>query len=107
MVFLWNILNAGFWKNVKAGHAGEKIELDLPLMTEGLFGAGSAMIAFGVVIGKASPAQMFFLSFWQVCATERAMVALCCVHAWLFWPARLTTKRCRLFFTRSISTSTS
>lgn len=38
------------------------IVLDIPLMIDAAFAAGSAMIAFGAVLGKATPTQMLWLT---------------------------------------------
>lgn len=42
------------------------IELDLPLLIDAAFAAGAAMISFGAVLGKISPAQITFLLVLQV-----------------------------------------
>ena len=40
--------------------------MDLPLLIDCSFCAGSAMIAFGAVIGKTSPTQIMWLLIMQV-----------------------------------------
>ncbi len=50
-----------FW-NQKASH----ITIDLPLMIDAAFCAGSGMIAFGAVIGKTTPTQLIWLMIAQV-----------------------------------------
>ena len=42
------------------------IELDLPLLIDSAFAAGAAMISFGAVLGKTSPAQITWLLLLQV-----------------------------------------
>ena len=42
------------------------IEIDIPLMIDAAFAAGSAMIAFGAVLGKATPTQMLWLTFIMI-----------------------------------------
>ena len=42
------------------------IELDLPLLIDSAFAAGAAMITFGAVLGKTSPAQITWLLLLQV-----------------------------------------
>lgn len=42
------------------------IELDLPLLIDAAFAAGAAMISFGAVLGKTSPAQITWLLLLQV-----------------------------------------
>lgn len=42
------------------------IELDLPLLIDSAFAAGAAMIAFGAVLGKTTPAQITWLLVMQV-----------------------------------------
>lgn len=42
------------------------IELDLPLLIDSAFAAGAAMISFGAVLGKTTPAQITWLLLLQV-----------------------------------------
>lgn len=42
------------------------IELDLPLLIDAAFAAGAAMISFGAVLGKVSPAQLTWMLVLQV-----------------------------------------
>lgn len=42
------------------------VALDLPLLIDAAFAAGAAMISFGAVIGKATPAQLVWLLAAQV-----------------------------------------
>ncbi len=42
------------------------IELDLPLLIDAAFAAGAAMISFGAVLGKTTPAQITWLLLLQV-----------------------------------------
>ena len=49
------------WVQVWWGGASG-IEIDIPLMIDAAFAAGSAMIAFGAVLGKATPTQMLWLT---------------------------------------------
>ena len=42
------------------------IELDLPLLIDSAFAAGAAMISFGAVLGKTTPAQITWLLAMQV-----------------------------------------
>lgn len=42
------------------------IELNLPLLIDAAFAAGAAMISFGAVLGKVSPAQITLLLILQV-----------------------------------------
>lgn len=42
------------------------IELDLPLLIDSAFAAGAAMISFGAVLGKVTPAQIVWLLVLQV-----------------------------------------
>jgi ammonium transporter Rh len=48
------------WQVWWGGASG--IEIDLPLLIDAAFAAGSAMIAFGAVLGKATPTQMLWLT---------------------------------------------
>ncbi|KAG2489876.1 hypothetical protein HYH03_011678 [Edaphochlamys debaryana] len=51
----------GFW-NQKSS----KIQIDIALLIDCSFCAGSGMIAFGAIIGKATPTQLLWLLVWQV-----------------------------------------
>ena len=42
------------------------IELDLPLLIDSAFAAGAAMISFGAVLGKVTPAQIVWMLVLQV-----------------------------------------
>ena len=42
------------------------VQIDLPLLIDAAFAAGAAMISFGAVLGKASPAQALWLLALQV-----------------------------------------
>ena len=50
-----------FW-NAKSDH----ITIEIPLLIDAAFCAGSGMIAFGAVIGKTTPTQLLWLMFAQV-----------------------------------------
>jgi hypothetical protein len=43
------------------GHGHTSIKLELPLLVDATFCAGSAMIAFGAVLGKTTPTQLTWL----------------------------------------------
>ncbi len=43
------------------GKGASGISLDLPLLTDAAFCAASAMIAYGAIIGKATPAELLWL----------------------------------------------
>ncbi len=40
--------------------------MDMPLFIEGLFAAATAMISFGAILGKATPAQLLWLLVLEV-----------------------------------------
>ncbi len=48
------------------GPHNSTIVIDMPLLINAAFCAGSGMIAFGAVIGKATPTQILWLMFAQV-----------------------------------------
>ena len=50
----------------KSGPCRSFIELDLPLLIDSAFAAGAAMISFGAVLGKVTPAQIVWLLVLQV-----------------------------------------
>ena len=50
----------------KGGPCRSFIELDLPLLIDSAFAAGAAMISFGAVLGKVTPAQIVWLLVLQV-----------------------------------------
>ena len=49
---LWAIIFNGFWHQVIAGTVLHKIDVTLEKLIIGDFGAGAAMITFGVLLGK-------------------------------------------------------
>jgi len=65
---LWGILCLGFWNHVHALDKDYRIQLTMPLLTEGLFVAATVMISFGAVLGRTSPAQLLVLTFVEVMA---------------------------------------
>ena len=50
----WGIISNGFWHQVFAGGKMHKMTVALENMIVGDFGAGTAMITFGAVLGKAN-----------------------------------------------------
>ena len=62
--FQFAILGVGFWHQVIPGKTLGPIEINLESMIVGDFGAGAAMITFGVLLGKANLQQLMFLIFW-------------------------------------------
>jgi len=61
--FQFAILSLGFWHNIFEGQ-WKKIDINLESMILGDFGAGAAMITFGVLLGKINLQQLMFLIFW-------------------------------------------
>lgn len=49
-----------------------KIKLDLPMLIDACFAAGAAMISFGAVLGRTTPAQITWLLALQVRFPMRA-----------------------------------
>ena len=62
--FQFAILSVGFWHQVFGDAPFARIEVNLESMILGDFGAGAAMITFGVLLGKANLQQLMFLVFW-------------------------------------------
>jgi hypothetical protein len=59
------------------GHGHTTIKLELPLLVDATFCAGSAMIAFGAVLGKTTPTQLTWLMIGLVSYfTDR--ITSCC-----------------------------
>jgi ammonium transporter Rh len=52
------------------GHGHTSIKLELPLLVDATFCAGSAMIAFGAVLGKTTPTQLTWLMVGLVSVGE-------------------------------------
>ena len=57
---------AAWWEGVEAGHASDRHAISMPLMVEGMFGAGAVLITFGAVLGKTTPSQLVVIAFWEV-----------------------------------------
>lgn len=68
----WVILLNGFWANIyetkKDENPGEwqKIQVSIRWFIEGDFGAAAVLITFGAILGKASPIQLLFVTFFEV-----------------------------------------
>lgn len=62
----WAILSTGFWHQITSGEELSKIQIDLTHLIKGDFGAGAAMITFGVILGKCNLQQLFFLIWWEM-----------------------------------------
>ncbi|CAK0782997.1 hypothetical protein CVIRNUC_006192 [Coccomyxa viridis] len=66
VVMLEGIFFIGLVQQMVFGPKRSFIELDLPLMIDSAFAAGAAMISFGAVLGKTTPAQITWLLVMQV-----------------------------------------
>nr|AAM17923.1 Rh protein homolog-2 [Chlamydomonas reinhardtii]AAM19664.1 Rh2 protein [Chlamydomonas reinhardtii] len=66
LMFLEAILMIGATQQVFWNYHRTKIQIDMALLIDCAFCAGSGMIAFGAIIGKATPTQVLWLLFWQV-----------------------------------------
>lgn len=53
-------------QNLTLGGLLGSIKLDLPLLIDASFCAGAAMIAFGAVLGKATPTQLLWMLVFMV-----------------------------------------
>ena len=62
----WGIIFNDFWHQVIGGKDLVKVDVTLQTLIIGDFGAGAAMITFGVLLGKANLQQLLFLIFWQM-----------------------------------------
>jgi ammonium transporter Rh len=58
--FQWGILCNSFWRMVFSNH-WKKIALDVTILIVGDFIAGSCMICFGALLGKADLFQMWLI----------------------------------------------
>ena len=63
------ILVAGFWHQAleKSSDEWEKIQLDIPALIIGDFGAGAVLITFGAILGKCSVSQLWCLATLEIC----------------------------------------
>lgn len=66
VMFVEAILMIGATQQVIWGPKNDFIRIDIPLLIDCAFCAGSGMIAFGAVIGKVSPTQLLWMVFAQV-----------------------------------------
>ncbi|KAG2430162.1 hypothetical protein HXX76_010261 [Chlamydomonas incerta] len=66
LMFLEAILMIGATQQVFWNQHRTKIQIDIALLIDCAFCAASGMIAFGAIIGKATPTQLLWLLFWQV-----------------------------------------
>jgi len=66
IMFLEAILCIGACQQVFWNAKADKIRVGIPLLIDSAFCAGSGMIAFGAVIGKSTPTQLFWILFAQV-----------------------------------------
>lgn len=62
----WAILFIGFFHQAFSGKAFHKIEISLESLIMGDFGAGAAMITFGVILGKCSLQQLLCLVWLEM-----------------------------------------
>jgi len=61
---------ASFWTELKNDMDGTSAfgfhHLSIPVLIEGLFGAGAVLISFGAVLGKTTPSQLLIIGFVEV-----------------------------------------
>ena len=64
----WGILSQAFFQQMFAAEAGSftKIGVSLDSLIWGLFGAATAMITYGALLGKATLHQLLWLTFWEM-----------------------------------------
>jgi len=62
----WGILSQAFFQQLFAGGSMTYINIDLESLIWGLFGAATAMITYGALLGKCSLQQLLFLTFWEM-----------------------------------------
>ena len=62
------ILVVGFWHQAleKPSEEWEKIQLDIPALIIGDFGAGAVLITFGAILGKCSLSQLWCLATLEI-----------------------------------------
>ncbi|KAG2500851.1 hypothetical protein HYH03_001612 [Edaphochlamys debaryana] len=66
LMMLEAILCIGACQQVFWNDKATKIQIDIELLIDCSFCAGSGMIAFGAIIGKSTPTELMWLLFWQV-----------------------------------------
>jgi len=62
----WGILSQAFFQQVFAGGSLTKIAISLDSLVWGLFGAATAMISYGALLGKCTIQQLLWLTFWEM-----------------------------------------
>jgi ammonium transporter Rh len=62
----WAILFVGFFHQAFGDHGFHKIEVSIESLIMGDFGAGAAMITFGVILGKCSLQQLLCLVWFEM-----------------------------------------
>jgi len=62
----WGILLMHFWLGVAEDGSFHTINLDMKIMIDGLFVAGSCMVSYGAVLGKMAPAPLLWFMIIQV-----------------------------------------
>ena len=69
---------ASFWTELKNDMDGTSAfgfhHLSIPVLIEGLFGAGAVLISFGAVLGKTTPSQLLIIGFVEVQYGRRGLV---------------------------------
>ncbi|CAI5708322.1 unnamed protein product [Peronospora farinosa] len=61
----WGIITVTMSHQIMGNHHTTKI-LDIPTMINGDFAAGAVLISFGAVLGKATPTQLVWMTFFEI-----------------------------------------
>ena len=62
----WGILSQAIFQQIFSGEPLSYINVTLDSLIWGLFGAATAMITYGALLGKCSLQQLLFLTFWEM-----------------------------------------
>jgi ammonium transporter Rh len=66
VVYQWTILVMGFFHKLHDDHLDTKIDLQMEMLIEGCFGAGTVMISFGALLGKIPPFQLLLVAILEI-----------------------------------------
>jgi len=62
----WGILSQAYFGQLLKGESFSTIQISVESLIWGLFGAATAMISYGALLGKCSLQQLMFLTFFEM-----------------------------------------